>query len=655
MKSSIPLILISLLLLQSCYQPARPTEDSNPKNFILSSKPYARYWWFASMIKDEDVRYNLDWLKAHGFGGVEVAWVYPLNRFNKSDTSYTPRQEWLSPEWTKIVDFTVKYADSIGIGCDLTFGTLWPFGDTYVTFDQATQKFGEPEWRQQITRSWQHPKVGYVVDHLSRKNYQPYFDRLLKAFPRPGTRISQSYFVDSWEVETEKLWCDGFDKDFARKFGYEITPYMDSIYVPYNGQYLYDYMSLISEKVLKFYHDYDSTLNAVGILSRGQVSGAPCDPISGYAIMDIPEGESMLFEPEYCAIPASAALLSGKKYVSSETFTCLYGWPRDYIRQEQTADLKLVADALFANGINHIIWHGKAHNPKGQDTVNFYATTHIGDQGNLVPEITAFNQYLQTVSGYMEKGYTYSDIAVYLPVEDSWIAGVMPKEKQFIWAWGYYEMRYVYFPSELDGYTPTWINGEFLEKAIFENGNLKIGNALYPALYIDAEYIEYKTLKRILDLAEKGLPIILKRDPSEPGMIKHPDYNDIMLKIKNSRFVTNDLPGDFKPFITGNEIPRHWCRADGEALYVFFPNPKADRIKFPLAYGQALNEETYKMQTAVNYRGKSIDLNLEFEPYQSLLFKIENGKAEQIDIEFIPKTPVVKERTEGYKAPWLVK
>jgi len=200
MKWILLLITLIILLTASFDHPSKTKQYKARKNhaltsqpFALSSKPYARYWWFASVIKEEDVRYNLDWLKSKGFGGVEVAWVYPLNRFNKNDTTYTPRQEWLSPEWTKTVEFTVRYADSIGLGCDLTYGTLWPFGDTYVTFDQATQKFGEPDWRQQITRSWQHPKVGYVIDHLSAKNYQPYFDRLLKVFPRPKTTLPQSY------------------------------------------------------------------------------------------------------------------------------------------------------------------------------------------------------------------------------------------------------------------------------------------------------------------------------------------------------------------------------------------------------------------------------------------------------------------------------
>jgi hypothetical protein len=647
------IILLALSVSAFCQNAENVKKFKSQISLESINKPYARYWWFASMIKEEDIRFNLDWLKSNGFGGVEIAWVYPLNRFNKADTSYTPRQEWLSPEWTKIVEYAVKYADSIGMGCDLTFGTLWPFGDTKVKFEEATQKFGDTSWRQEISRSWEHPKIGYVIDHLTPKNYLPYFNRLMNAFPHQKTQFTQNYFIDSWEVETEKLWCDGFARDFEMKFLYDITPYMDSIYKDENKLHLYDYMSLISEKVLKFYHDYDSTMNANGIGSRGQVSGAPCDLISGYALLDIPEGESMLFEPEFNTIPASAALLTNKKVVSAESFTCLYGWPRDYIREEQTADLKLVADALFANGVNHIIWHGKAHNPKDCDTVNFYATTHIGFSGNLAPEIPQFNKYLEKVSEYMKKGHNYSDIAVYLPTEDSWIAGVMPKEKQFIWAWGYYEMRYVYFPDELAGYNPMWINYEFLKKASVRNNRLKIGNVDAEYLYVDAKYLDYKVIKRLIELADDGLKIILKQKPIEINL----KYNKFSYldKLMSSKNILNTLPTNKKPFITGNATPVHWVRKDDDVLYIFFPNPKSRRLKFPMEYGQSLCNETITNEIKINYKGNSYNLTLTFEPYQSLLYKLENGKFEQVDIKFIPKIPIVKKRPDDYIAPWLVK
>ena len=622
------------------------------QDFEIPSKPYTRYWWYASMIQEEDVKYNLDWLKENGFGGIELAWIYPLSRFTPEDTSYTPRQEWLSPEWIQVVDYTIRYADSIGIGCDLTFGTLWPFGDTKVTFEQATQRYDNPDWRQRIRLSWEHPEVGYVVDHLTPAHYQPYFDRLIKIFPRPQTKTKQAYFIDSWEIGAEKLWCDGFDKDFEQRFGYDIKPYMNSLYEPDNNPYLYDYRCLISDKVVQFYHDFDSTLNSAGILSRGQVSGAPCDLISGYAKMDIPEGEAMLYEPEYCAIPASAALVSGKKYVSSETFTCLYGWRDYYIREEQAADLKLVADALFANGVNHIVWHGKAHNPKDTNTFSVY-TTHIGADSKMSAEFRPFNAYLEKVSSYMQKGATYSDIAVYLPTEDAWIAGVMPKEKQFRWAWGYYEMRYVYFPDELAGYNPTWINGEFLQKATVKNGVMKVGDAAYQALYVDADYLDYSVLKRVAELAEKGVKVILKKEPKEPGAVPHPDYAHWVEKLKNSKTTSSTIPQNLTPFIEGQFIPNHWCRKDDETLYIFFPNPNANRLKFPIEYGQSLETETKTRDIHIDYQGKKYELTLTFAPYQSLLYAIRNGKIEIVPIDFMPSVPEVRHRPEGFIAPWL--
>jgi len=619
------------------------------------SAPYARYWWFASLIQKEDIQSNLDWLKKNGFGGVEIAWVYPLNARDQSNTSYTPRQEWLSPEWQEIAVYAITHANRIGLGCDLTLGTLWPFGDSQVPIDQATQRYGDPGWRQKITRSWEYPKEGYVVDHLNPQNYVPYFERLLKAFPRPKTRIPQNYFIDSWEVETRGLWTQWVEQDFQQKYGYDITPYMDKIYEPEQAGYLYDYMALISDKVLEFYKSFDFHLNANGVLSRGQCSGAPVDILSAYACLDIPEGEALLYEPEYNTIPASAAVLSGKKVVSAETFTCLYGWPADYIRQEQTADLKLLADALFANGVNQIIWHGKPHNPRGRDTASFYASVHVGPGGALAEEIPRFNRYLETVSGCMKKGKTYSQLAVYLPLEDAWRAGIMPLEKQFKWAWGFYEMRDVYFPEELAGFHPIWINSEFLEKGKMMDGLFTVGDASFQMLYVDVTCLDYKALERLVELARQGLPIIYKNQVREPGAVPHKDYDDLAQKLEKLPSVRRDLPPGQKPLLTGKILPPFWCRRDGNTAYIFFAHPKAKRLKFPLEYGQSLTAETIEIPVTVHLAGQKYDLPLRFEPYQSLLYKIEDGRIEPIDIRFKPRIPVFKARPPGYQPPWLVR
>ena len=677
------IIFILTIVLSSCQNNKEHSKNSDTEWLATSSmeqisKPYIRYWWFASEIKKEDVKFNLDWLKENGFGGVEIAWVYPLNAMgNSKDTSYTDRQEWLSPDWQEIVTYTIKYADSIGLACDMTMGTLWPYGDSYVSYEEAAQQYGAEE-RQMISKSWEYPKKGYVVDHLNPKHYLNYFNRMLDSFPQPNTKLPQAYFVDSWEVETKKLWTDGFDKEFELRFGYDIKPYMDSLYnlqspdkedypwewhvgksiyslFPLAKDKLYDYMSLISEKTIAFYHDFDSTLNARGLISRGQCSGAPCDIISAYAQLDIPEGEAMLYEPEFNSIPASAALLSGKKVVSAETFTCLYGWPRNHIREEQMADLKLLADALFANGINHIMWHGKAHNPKDEDSVNFYATVHVGKEGRLAAEIPAFNEYLTKVSSYMKKGNTFSDVAVYLPTEDAWMKGIMPKKKQFIWAWGYYEMRYLYFPEELAGHHPIWINQEFLEKAKVENKKLIVGNAHFSSLYVDVAFLDYEVLKRINELAKQGLSVTLKQMPLEAGTVKHKKWDGLLASLSKQSNVSSNYIRKIVPLVMGNNLPSYWAREDYNSLYVFFANPKSRYLKFPIEYGQSFSEKTSEVPISVYYKGITYELKLKFAPYQSLLYKFEDGIIKQIDILFEPQIPVVIERSTIEEAPWLVK
>jgi hypothetical protein len=635
---------------------AQQQNESRPNPYLFTSKPFTRWWWFASVITEKDVRADLNGLKENGFGGVEIAWMYPLNRRQNDTVNYTPRQEWLSPEWTAIVAFTKRYADSLGLGCDYTFGSLWPFGDTYVPREEATRNYIDTTWRQDMAASWEYPKKGYIIDHLMPKALTHYADRMLRALPHNRSSIGTSYFCDSWEVETRQLWTPGFDADFRKNFGYDIRPFMDSIYAKRAADERYDYMKLISEKTIDFYRQFTAITHKGGALARVQCAGAPCDIISAYASVDIPETEAMLYEPDYSKIVASAAALSGRKIVTSETFTCLYGWPRIHHREEQTADLKLVADALFANGVNHVIWHGKPLNPAGIDTVISY-TVHVGPSGSLAPELPPFNAYMEKVSSCMKRGKTYSDVAVYLPTEDAWTAGELPKEKQFIWSWAAYEMRYVYTPPELKGYHPLWINCDFLQEAEYRNGVLHVGDATFATLYVDVKYLERSSLKRILEFARKGLPVCLKQDPSEPGKNKTPDFENmlaVLKKMKNVSATFADVhPG--KPFVTMNVDADYWCRRDGGEYYVFIAQPKSRLLKYPITYGQSFTRETVQTEATFTLEnGRSATVQLEFKPYQSLLLKI-NAKGEivPLDISFTPKIPIVKVR-EKRKEAWEV-
>ena len=177
----------------------------------------------------------------------------------KDTINYTPRQEWLSPEWSEIVGYAKRCSDSLGLGCDFTFGTLWPFGDSKVPFDEATMNITDKNWRQDITASWEYPRKGLVIDHLNRKAFYNYGKRIGEALKPSLTGSKSGLFCDSWEVETKFLSTPGFEEKFLKTYGYDISKYIDSLYTnsePYRSV-RYDYMKLISGYVIEeFYKPY---------------------------------------------------------------------------------------------------------------------------------------------------------------------------------------------------------------------------------------------------------------------------------------------------------------------------------------------------------------------------------------------------------------
>lgn len=614
--------------------------------FLNNSRPFTRWWWFASIIKENDIKNQLDWLKQYNFGGVEIAWVYPLNRMLKDTINYTPRQKWLSPEWSQVVSFAKKYADSIGLGCDFTFGTLWPFGDSNVPREDASRLWGDTAFRQDIRGSWEYPVKGYVINHLDRNAFNRYAGRMGKALAPALKGSTSSLFCDSWEVDTKTLWTPGFNEKFKKKFGYDITKSLDSLWVNGYEEQRYDYFKLISEMVLEeFYKPYVKNAHNLKAAARAQCMGAPVDIIEAYSLMDLPETEAMLYEPEFSRVVASAACVSGKKVITSETFTCLYGWPREHINEEQTADLKLVCDALFANGTNHIIWHGTPFNPVGIDTVHFYASVHVGSKGSLTDELPQFNNYMQKVSNKLKQGKTYSDVAIYLPLEDSWVAGEYPSELQMKWSWGQYELRYVKFPEELKGYQPLWINHEFLKRGHLNDGKLIIGDAEFKSLFIDAAYLDLEVLKTLLNLAKKGFPICIKNTPKEPGFNKHLEYD----KLRNAIMSYPNVSTEFNkinrstPLVQGEDLPDFWCKKTNNEIYIYFSQPGSQKLHYPIKYGQSLTSERVEKEITIAAFGKTKTIKLIFKTYQSILLKMaKDGNIEFLDIDFMPKEPVKK-------------
>ncbi|MEM6964503.1 MAG: glycosyl hydrolase, partial [Bacteroidota bacterium] len=459
---------IFFTLLISCSKDTTSATSSSATTFYPTTKPGTRWWWFATKIKKSDIKYQLDWAKKNNFGGVEIAWVYPLYRYQKMyERSYdryypkdTTAQEWLSPAWADVVEYTKQYADSIGLACDFTFGSAWPVAGSDIEKKYRTQVYGDTTFRQLLTFAWVWPDTQYVINHLDAVAFAQFAEPIGKALEGALAGSKSALFTDSWEIKLNskyKIWTPNFDQTFQKTFGYDIIPFMEAGLDSF-PDVRYDYMLHLEEYVINgFYKPYVEKCKALGAWSRVQCLASPTDVMTTYSLVDIPETESMLNNPNYSRIVSSSACLASKPMVSSETFTCMYGFPATYLRKEQTADLKMVADAMFAQGVNQHFYHGMPYNPMGSDSIEFFATTYFGPGGSLEPELPAFNSYVEKVSGILQKGKTYSDVAVYVPYEDGVMQGAYPPERQRVWVWGEYELRYIYPPAETEGYHPLWI------------------------------------------------------------------------------------------------------------------------------------------------------------------------------------------------------
>ncbi|MDY0288222.1 MAG: glycosyl hydrolase [Sphaerochaeta sp.] len=619
---------------------------------IRGSKPYIRWWWFADAIKTEDIIYQLDWLKDNGFGGVEIAWVYP-SKYGNSPEHY------LSEGWIELVLFTYNECKKRQLTCDLTFGTLWPFGGSFVI-----PKFASKTWKglstQQVTRSWESAYSNTprkVIDHLDRNALNFYASHILKGFKgivddqneNPGSSPS-SFFCDSLEVDHKDLWTDSFDECFINEYGYSILPYMENL--DQDPHRRFEYRQILSKLFLEeFFEPFMNICHENGMLSRVQAHGAPTDILKAFTLCDVPESEALLFDPEFSLIPASSSLLANKTVVSCEAFTCLYGWvpyPQrsPHMKSEKVEDLKLLADALFACGINHIIWHGMPFNGK-DDSKEFYASVYVGNDGALSEHLVFFNHYMEVVSSIMQKGVPFSSLAIYLPSEDMLMLNKIPEEKMKPSSFYYWEMQDLRIPEPAEGYHPTWVSDSFLQDATCSNGKLVIGDAEFSGLYVDAAWLTLSSLKHIVAIAEQGVPVFVAKDPAEPGTVTHKrSYTEAVEKLNACSHPAEALHTTLSPFIRDIDkqiLPLYRARSTASEVLCFIAHPEARGLTYPMEYGKGATTGKHRriFEICLPESNKTIVCPLTFESCHSVLLRIDrqSGAWEQIALPLFRNGP----------------
>jgi hypothetical protein len=264
---------------------------------------------------------------------------------------------------------------------------------------------------------------GYVLNHLDVTATEHYLknvaDRLMQAFP---SNPPYAVFCDSLEVYNQD-WTKDFLEEFKRRRGYDLKPHLPALIAdtgPKTLEIRRDWgktlTELYNERFLVPLHDWARRNHT---LLRVQNYGLPAVSLSGYANVDLPEGEGAQWKiVRGTRWASSASHIYGRPVTSSETWT----WLHSPVFRATPLDMKAEADRHFLMGINQLVGHGWPYTAEGVEYPGwrFYASA-VFDEKNpwwiVMPDIAA---YLQRSSFLLRQGTAVNDVALYLPDDDGW-------------------------------------------------------------------------------------------------------------------------------------------------------------------------------------------------------------------------------------------
>ncbi len=419
---------------------------------------------------------------------------------------------------------------------------------------------------------------GYTVDHYSIKALHHYLTRFDSAFSKNGSGL-RAIFNDSYEVYGTDF-TPNFFEEFSKKRGYDLKPYLPKLVSKIdnelNNRIKSDYRETLSDLLLtQFDEPWSTWAHEKGFKTRLQAHGSPGNLIDFYAAADIPECEtfgSMPYDikgfrreaediregdadPVMLKFSSSAAHISGKPLVSSETFT----WLRDHFKTALSQTKPEVEDLLL-NGVNHVFLHGSTYSPKraAWPGWKFYASVNFNPNNTIWADAPGLFSYLENCQKLLQSGSADNELLLYWPIHDVWdnyLKGDLFFQfkihslEEWLHGTPFYKTA-----TDLAkvGYSTDFISDRFVQKLSYVNEQIVTPGGTYKSLIIpDTDKMPLKTLKKLIVLKKQGAQIIFEGFPeSVPGYKDYEEKNielhSLITDNKDKLSATEDITTSLK-------------------------------------------------------------------------------------------------------------
>lgn len=439
-----------------------------------------RMFWrvFGPAWSKQEIDRQMGLLHDAGVGGVMTCFTYPVTLDDPAQN--ITNDTFLSPTFLETFAYAASSAKRNGIKFGVCGGTGWPFGGPTVSLHDAAQRvravelhrtgtaFTLPTLRSgesvlaifqgqrylgkdaagiaHIAAGSPSEKVqafitgptymqvkraslgaeGYVLDHYSAEATERYLQSVVAPMLDSAPSLVNSLFCDSLEVYNGN-WTHDLPAEFKKRRGYELIPRLPLLFDernPESGSVRFDFWrtlaELAEERFAMTVHTFcakrgvDFVLEAYGTPPMGLTAATACD---------VPWGEQYEWKGfSFSRFAASGGHLAGKKVIGAEAWT----WTGIPNRIADTlSDLKLCTDLHFLAGENELTGVDYAYSPAGIAAPGW--TPYYGpviNQNN--PQWHCFSglaAYCSRCQWMLRQGKPAADVALYIPVEDSFAEG----------------------------------------------------------------------------------------------------------------------------------------------------------------------------------------------------------------------------------------
>ena len=361
-----------------------------------------------------------------------------------------------------------------------------------------------------------------MIDHFSSVAIDNYLSHFDEAFKNIDIKTLRGYFNDSYEVDDasgQANWTPMLFEEFRTRRGYDLRENLAALFqkdVPEkNERVLCDFRQTISDLLLEKYTTrWTAWANKQGKTTRNQSHGAPANILDLYAATDIPETEGS--EITRFKFATSAANVTGKKYVSSESAT----WLNEHF-SSSLADVKKALDPFFIAGVNHVFYHGTCYSPVNQPWpgFQFYASVEFSPQNSFWNDFEGLNKYVARVQSFLQRGKPDNEILLYFPISDrysDWGRDLLEHFDNISPGFNGTPFRTAADAMLEKGYAYDYISDLQIKNTTTTNGLLQTTGGSYRTIIVPGcKYIPLETFRKVLKLAEEGGQVIFFGDMPE--------------------------------------------------------------------------------------------------------------------------------------------